>query len=162
MNSITLFAIIEDLFNNLEDIFGNPYQKKHTIERFRELKMEASLFSNFYFEFIQLASNLKYTSEILIREFKHKLIPHLQNCLNSEVKLSTSILALVKRCLSIYKQMQATNRIRDRTKPLQSTQTSVSIYSSTKTYQVHVIFNCANIFFSCLFSSIMGIVIPTL
>ena len=98
---------------------------------------------------------------MLIQEFKHKLTPCLQDCLNSEVELPISISALAKHCLSIYKQMQATNRIRNRTKPLQSTPTSALTYSSTKTYQVPVINSRANIFFSRLSSSITGTVTPT-
>ena len=161
MNSITLFATIENLFNYLEDIFGNSHQKEHAMEKFRELKMEASSFSDFYSEFIRLASDLEYTSKMLIREFKHKLTPRLQDCLNSGVKLPISISALAKRCLSIYEQMQATDRIRDKIKPLQSTQTSALIYSSTKTYQVSVTNSCANTSFSRLFSSITVTVTPT-
>ena len=118
VNSITPFATIEDLFNYLEDIFGNSHRKEHVMEKFRELKMGASSFSDFYSEFIRLASDLEYTSEMLIWEFKHKLTPRLQNRLNSGVEFPTSISALAKRCLSIYKQMQATDRIRDKTKPL--------------------------------------------
>ena len=49
------------------------------MKKFRELKMGASLFSDFYSEFIQLASDLEYTSEMLIRKFKHKLTPRLQD-----------------------------------------------------------------------------------
>ena len=131
------------------------------MEKFRELKMEASLFSNFYSEFIRLASDLEYTSEMLIREFKHKLTPRLQDRLNSGVELPTSISALAKRCLSIYEQMQATDRIRDKTKPLQSTQTSAPIYSSTRTYQVLVTNSRANPSFSRLSSSIIRTVTPT-
>ena len=52
LNSITLFTTIDDLFNHLEDIFGNPHQKEQAMEKFRELKMGASLFSDFYSEFI--------------------------------------------------------------------------------------------------------------
>ena len=52
LNSITPFTTIDDLFNHLEDIFGNPHQKKQAIEKFRELKMGASSFSDFYSEFI--------------------------------------------------------------------------------------------------------------
>ena len=158
MNLITLFATIEDLFNHLEDILGNPYWKEHAMEKFWKLKMEASLFSDFYSEFIRLVFDLEYTSEMFICKFKHKLMLHLQDCLNSGVKLPTSISALAKHCLSIYKQMQATDRIRDRTKPLWSIQTSTSIYSSTKTYQVLVTSSCANTLFSRLFSSITGTV----
>ena len=44
------------------------------MEKFRELKMGASLFNDFYSEFIQLASNLEYISKMLIRKFKHKLM----------------------------------------------------------------------------------------
>ena len=161
VNSITPFATIEDLFNHLEDIFGNSHRKEHAIEKFRELKMEASSFSDFYSEFIRLASNLEYTSEMFIWEFKHKLTPRLQDCLNSGVELLTSISALAKRCLSIYEQMQATDRIRDKTKPLQSTQTSAPTYSSTRTYQVPVTNSRANPSFSRLSSSITGTVTPT-
>ena len=161
VNSITLFAIIKNLFNHLEDIFGNSHQKKHATEKFQKLKMEASLFSDFYSEFIQLASDFEYTSEIFIWEFKHKLTPRLQDCLNSGVELSTLISILAKRCLFIYEQIQATDRIRDRTKPLQSTQTSASTYSSTKIYQVLVNNSCANSSFSCLSSSITGTTMPT-
>ena len=123
--------------------------------------MEASSFSDFYSKFIQLASDLEYTSEMLIQEFKHKLTPRLQDRLNSGVELPTSISALAKRCLSIYEQMQATDRIRDRTKPLRSTQTSAPTYSSTKTYQVPVTNSRANPSFSRLSSSITGTVTPT-
>ena len=98
---------------------------------------------------------------MFIQEFKHKLTPCLQNYLNSKVELSTLISALAKYCLFIYKQMQATDKIKNRTKLLQSTQTLASIYSSTKTYQVFIINNYANISFSRLSSSIMGIVMPT-
>ena len=131
------------------------------MEKFQELKMEASSFSDFYSNFIRLASDLEYTSEMLIRKFKHKLTPRLQDRLNSGVELPTSISALAKRCLSIYEQMQATDRIRDKTKPLRSTQTSAPTYSSTRTYQVPVTNNRANPSFSCLSSSITETVTPT-
>ena len=131
------------------------------MKKFRELKMEANSFRDFYSEFIRLTSDLEYISEMFIREFKHKLTPRLQNCLNSGIKLLISISVLAKRYLSIYKQMQATDRIRDKTKPLRSTQTSAPTYSSTKTYQVPVTNSCVNTSFSRLSSSITGTVTPT-
>ncbi len=75
------------------------------MEKFRELKMGASSFSDFYSEFIQLASDLEYTSEMLIREFKYKLMLYLQDRLNSGIELPKTISTLAKRCLSIYEQM---------------------------------------------------------
>ena len=36
------------------------------MEKFQELKIEATLFSNFYSKFIQFASNLEYLLEMLI------------------------------------------------------------------------------------------------
>ncbi len=78
--------------------------------------MGVSSFSDFYSEFIRLASDLEYTLEMLIREFKHKLKPRLQDGLNSGIELPKMISALAKRCLSIYEQMQATNRIKEKAK----------------------------------------------
>ena len=57
--------------------------------------------------------------------------------------------------------MQAIDRIRDRTKFLQLTQTSASIYLSTKIYPVSVTNSCANTFLSHFSSSIMEIITPT-
>lgn len=90
--------------------------------------MGTSSFSNLYFEFIQLAFDLEYTSKMLIRKFKYKLT------LNSEVKFPILISALFKWCLSIYKQIQATDKIQDKTKPLRLSSTLASIYSIVKIY----------------------------
>ena len=49
------------------------------MEKFQDLKMGTSTFNDFYSKFIRLASDLEYTSEMLIQEFKHKLIPCLQD-----------------------------------------------------------------------------------
>ncbi len=75
LNSITPFTTIDNLFNHFENIFGNPYWKKYIMEKFRKLKIGTSSFTDFYSEFIRLASNLEYTSKMFIREFKHKLTP---------------------------------------------------------------------------------------
>ena len=66
LNLITPFATIKDLFNHLKDIFGNPHWKEYAMEKFRDLKMGACSFNDFYSEFIHLASELEYTSEMLI------------------------------------------------------------------------------------------------
>ncbi len=127
LNSITLFTTINDLFNNLKDIFGNPYQKEYVMEKFRDLKMGASSFSDFYSKFIRLASNLEYTSEMLIQEFKHKLMPRLQDWLNSRIELPKTIFALAKHCLSIYEQIQATDLIKEKAKSSMTVQTIVNV-----------------------------------
>ena len=57
--------------------------------------------------------------------------------------------------------MEATNRIRDRTKPLQSIQTSAPTYFSINTYQMLITNSCANTFFSRLFNSITETVMLT-
>ena len=98
INSITTFSTIEDLFNYLEDIFDNSYQKKYALEKFSKLKIGASSFTNFYSTFIWLAFDLEYTSEMFISEFKYMLITWLEDWLNYRLELSTSILALAKQC----------------------------------------------------------------
>ena len=102
VNSITFFTIFEDLFNHLEDIFGNIYNKKYVMEMFQWLKIGISLYNDLFSEFIYLASDLEYISEMLIWDFKQKLILCLYDYVNSGVKLSNSILILAKRCFLIY------------------------------------------------------------
>ena len=57
--------------------------------------------------------------------------------------------------------MKATDRIRNKTNLLRSTQISASIYSRTKTYQVPIINTRANTLFFRLSSSITGIITAT-
>ncbi len=64
---------------------------------------------------------------MLIQEFKHKLTPRFQDRLNSEIELPKIISALAKHCLSIYEQMQATNRIQEKAKSSTTVQTTVNI-----------------------------------
>ncbi len=78
--------------------------------------MGTSSFSDFYSKFIQLASDLEYISEMLISEFKHKLILRLQNRLNSEIELPKTIPILAKRCLSIYDQIPVIDWIKEKVK----------------------------------------------
>lgn len=117
LNSIIFLTTINDLFNNFKDIFGKFYQKKHVMGKFRVYKRRANSFTNFCAKFIELTSDLGYTSKMLIREFKHKVTTGLQDWFISGVELYVSTLALAKCCLSIYKQMQAIDRIRNKTKP---------------------------------------------
>lgn len=49
VNLIISFALIQDLFNYLEDILGNFYQKKQAIEKFWDVKIKSSLLENFSF-----------------------------------------------------------------------------------------------------------------
>ena len=133
LNSITFFTTIDNLFNHSEDIFGNPYRKVHAIKKFPKLKMGASLFSDFYSEFIWLASDLEYILKMLIQKFKYKLTLRLHDRFNSGIKFSKMISILVKQCLSIYKQMQATNWIREKDKSFTTVQTTVNISLRTVT-----------------------------
>lgn len=66
LNKITLFAIINNLFNYLEDIFGNFHRKEYIMEKFQDLKIGISLFNNFHLEFICLTCDPEYISEMLI------------------------------------------------------------------------------------------------
>lgn len=79
LNSFIYFTAIHDLFIYFENTFGNIYQKANAIEKFREFQIGTNKFINFYSEFIQLASDLEYISEMLICKFKHKLTLRLQN-----------------------------------------------------------------------------------
>ena len=95
--------------------------------------MKASSFSDFYSKFIWLASDLEYTLEMLIWEFKYKWMPRLQDWLNFGIKLPKTISALVENCLSIYEQMQATNRIEKKAKFFTIVQTTANVPSRAVT-----------------------------
>ncbi len=84
------------------------------------------------------------------------------NWLNSGVELPTSILALTKWCLSIYEQMQAIDRIRDRIKPQATwaTPASTSIRQVTYPYQRLVTNTYVNTLFLRFSSSITGTITP--
>ncbi len=60
------FANIKDLFNYLENIFGNFYLKENIMEKFREFKIVVNLFNDFHSKFIYLALDLEYTWEMVI------------------------------------------------------------------------------------------------
>lgn len=126
--------------------------------------MGTSLFSDFYSEFTRLASDLEYTSEMLIWKFKFKLTPRLQDRLNSGIELLSNISALAKRCLSIYEQVQATDRIRERTKSsiaVRSTATNVSLRTVTSFSRAPPLLSNNNNSFSCLSNSLQGTITPT-
>ena len=163
LNFITSFTTINDLFNHLKDIFGNPHWKKHVREKFRELKMVTSSCNDFYSEFNWLTSDLEYISEMLILKFKHKLTPHLQDRLNSSIELSSNIFALAKRCLSIYEQMQAIDQIKQRTKSstaVQNTATNVFLKTITSSFQALSLLSNNNNFFSRFFNSFWRTITP--
>lgn len=75
---------------------------------------------------------------MISQEFKYKLSSCLQDQLNFGVKLSNSISEFAKRCLSIYKQMQATNRIKDKAKSSRSAQILAFSSSNTRFQSVYI------------------------
>lgn len=119
--------------------------------------MRTSFFSEFYSEFIKLASNLEYTLKMLIWEFKHKLMLYLQHQLNFGFKLLSTIFALIKRCLNIYKQMQVINRIRKKSKSsttIQSINTNIFLKAITSPSQAPLLLSNNNNSFSRLSNSL--------
>ena len=86
------------------------------MEKFRKLKMGSGSFNAFYLEFIKLVAKLKFTKEMLLQEFMHKLFPRMQDRRNSGLEYPDNIKDLAARCQKIYDQMMATNRVQSNTK----------------------------------------------
>ena len=61
------------MFIKFEKVYGNLYCKKHTIKNFKELKIGSKFFNTFYSKFIKLVTKLKFTKEMLLQKFMHKL-----------------------------------------------------------------------------------------
>ena len=74
-DSLILFETVDELFTKLEEVSRNPHCKEDVIEKFRELKMGSGSFNAFYSEFIKLATELKFTKKMLLREFMYKMSP---------------------------------------------------------------------------------------
>lgn len=130
-NSLESFYTVEDLFTRLQNLFGDPHRKEHAIKNFRDLKMGGSSFKDFYREFIRLAPDMDFTSEMLIHEFLKKISPTLRARLNDEIKLPDNFQDLGKRCLDIYEQMHATDRVQDdEPKPSASSRTTSTTIST--------------------------------
>lgn len=72
-NSIKFCPTITDLFYYLKDSINDLYEKKCDMQKFGVLKMRTQLFCDLYSKSIQLASDLVYTSEMLIGELKCQL-----------------------------------------------------------------------------------------
>ena len=72
-DSLIPFKTVDNLFTKLEKVYDDPHYKKHTIEKFRELKMGSESFNVFYSKFIKLAAKLEFIKKILLQEFVHKL-----------------------------------------------------------------------------------------
>ena len=71
--------MVNNLFTKLEKVYGNSHCKKHTIEKFKELKMGLGSFNAFYLKFIKLVAKLMFIKEILLQKLIHKLSSYMQN-----------------------------------------------------------------------------------
>lgn len=78
IKSNIFFTSIRDFFNYLKNICNNLI-KKNLMEKFKEMKIEANLFSNFYLKFVSLTSDFEYTAKTFIKKIEYKLTLHLQN-----------------------------------------------------------------------------------
>lgn len=77
------------------------------MEKFRKLKMGSGFFNAFYSKFIKLVAELKFTKEMLLQEFMHKLSPHMQDQMNFGLEYPDNIKDLMVHCQEIYDQMLA-------------------------------------------------------
>lgn len=133
-NSLESFYTVEDLFTRLQNVFGSPHRNEHAIKNFRDLKMGDNSFNDFYRDFICLAPEMDFTSEMLVLEFLKKISPILRVRLNDEIKLPDNIQDLGKCCLDIYEQMHATDRVQDdESEPSASSRTTRSRRPATST-----------------------------
>lgn len=73
------------------------------IEKYWELKIGISSFSDFYSGFVWPVFIFEYISEIFIKKFKYKLISQIQNQLNFGIELSILISTLAIYYLLIVK-----------------------------------------------------------
>ena len=89
-------------------------------------------------------------------------MPRLQDRLNSGIELPKTIFVLAKRCLSIYDQMQATDRIKEKAKSSTIVQTTakVPLRAVTFSFRAPAIHN-KNTSFSRLSNTLRGSITPT-
>ena len=92
---------------------------------------------------------------MFIQKFKYKLISHLQNWFNSEIEFLKIIFAFAKCCLTIYKQIQVINQIRNKVNSFIIIQITANILlkAITSSSQVFTVSN-KNISFLHLFNTL--------
>ena len=103
------FKIIDNLFTKLKEVYGNFYCKKHTITKFKELKMGSKSFNIFYLKVIKLAAKFEFTKEMLLQKFMHKLFFYMQDRMNFELKYPNNIKNLAAHYQKICDQILAIN-----------------------------------------------------
>lgn len=82
----------------MEEIYRDLYYKEQIIEKFKELKIGLEFFNTFYSKFIKLVVKLKFTKEILLQEFIHKLLPQIQHKINFWLNYPDNIKDLAAYC----------------------------------------------------------------
>ena len=110
-NSFISFKIVDDLLIKLKKVYSNFYCQKYIIKKFRKLKISLKFFNVFYSKFIKLAAELKFTKEILLQEFMHKLSFCMQDQINFRLKYLDNIKDLILHCQKIYNQILAIDQI---------------------------------------------------
>ena len=79
-NSLNRFTSIEDMFETLQNVYGDT-DKKHTAQvKFQDLKMTKD-FDSFWAEFMLLANQIKAHESTLIIDLRQKLTPSLSRAL---------------------------------------------------------------------------------
>lgn len=71
------------------------------MKKFKKLKIGTGSSNSFYSNFLQLKAKFKFTNQILLQKFIHKLSPYMQDQINSESKYLDIIKNLAIYCQNI-------------------------------------------------------------
>ena len=108
--AIRPFTTAEEMFDQLERIYGDPNRKRTAMNNFRSLKQGSKDFNTFWAEFQRLAAELDHNEETLIGELKYKLSWEMSRQLATGDLEPTDLYEFAQKCQRLYQSLKESDR----------------------------------------------------
>ena len=95
------FTTAEEIFDDLNRVYGDPHKEQTALREFRDLKQVGKYreFHAFWSEFQRLANELEYSEKTLLNELRNKMNFGLQKMLAVEAYKATDLYEFARLCM---------------------------------------------------------------
>ena len=108
--AIRPFTTAEEMFDQLERIYGDPNRKRTAMNNFRTLKQGSKDFNTFWAEFQRLAAELDHNEETPIGELKYKLSWEMSRQLATGDQEPTDLYEFAQKWQRLYQSLKESDR----------------------------------------------------